>query len=265
MKKKKNTLLWEIKGKNIQSPCYVFGTMHTTDSRAFREIGLLKKAVDRCDAFAAEYDLDQTDPNDLAQAMLLEDEQTLDQLLSPRHFAQLKKIFKRETGHPLKQFIRSKPIMITNLLTEVQLGSDQPLPLDSYLHQYAKNLEKKLLGLESFEGQLNILKSMPIEKQLPTLKQAIKNFKSFRKSIKRMVEVYVEADLLKILKKAKKSASGMRNTLLYDRNYTMADRIAELGQEQSLFAAIGSGHLGGQKGVLNLLKQKGFEVKPAKY
>lgn len=262
MKKKKNTLLWEIKGEQIEAPCYVFGTMHTTDSRAFNTIGTLKKKIEQCDAFAAEYNLDQTDAGELNQAMLLADGQTLDQLLSPRHFSQLKKIFKRETGYPLKRFIRSKPIMISNLLTEVQLGSDQPLPLDSYLHQYAKNLDKTILGIESFEGQLDILKNMPIDKQLPSLKQSIKNFKNFRKSVKKMVELYVEGDLMKILKKAKKSASSMRNTLLYDRNYTMADRIAEMGQEQSLFTAIGAGHLGGKKGVLNLLKQKGFELIP---
>lgn len=262
MKKRKNSLLWEIKNEQLQAPCYLFGTMHTTDSRAFSNIGVLKKKIEQCDAFAAEYDLDQTNTSELSEAMLLEDGQTLDQLLSPRHFSQLQKIFKRETGYPLKQFIRSKPIMIGNLLTEVQLGNDQPLPLDSYLHQYAKGLDKTILGIESFEGQLNILKNMPVEKQLPSLKQTIKNFRSFRKGIKRMVELYVEGDLMKILKKAKKSASNMRNELLYDRNYTMTDRILEMGQEQALFTAIGAGHLGGQKGVLNLLKQKGCVLNP---
>ena len=41
----------------------------------------------------------------------------------------------------------------------------------------------------------------------------------------------------------------------------MADKIAEIISEKSLFAAIGAGHLGGKKGVLYLLKKKGFELR----
>jgi uncharacterized protein YbaP (TraB family) len=42
----------------------------------------------------------------------------------------------------------------------------------------------------------------------------------------------------------------------------MADKIAEIISKKSLFAAIGAGHLGGKKGVLYLLKKKGFLLKP---
>ncbi|MGB0863917.1 MAG: TraB/GumN family protein [Saprospiraceae bacterium] len=35
-------------------------------------------------------------------------------------------------------------------------------------------------------------------------------------------------------------------------------------QEQTLFCAIGAGHLSGKKGVLKLLKDKGYKVKPVK-
>ena len=70
---------------------------------------------------------------------------------------------------------------------------------------------------------------------------------------------------MKILKKVKKTAGSMRDALLYDRNIIMADRIEELGSQSSLFAAIGAGHLGGKKGVLRLLKQKGCEIIPVNY
>jgi uncharacterized protein YbaP (TraB family) len=44
----------------------------------------------------------------------------------------------------------------------------------------------------------------------------------------------------------------------------MANRIAEFTNQHTIFAAIGAGHLGGKKGVLRLLKKKGFTVKPIK-
>jgi uncharacterized protein YbaP (TraB family) len=87
------------------------------------------------------------------------------------------------------------------------------------------------------------------------------NFGRYRRNLKRTAELYMESDLSKITKKAKSTAAGMRKLLLYDRNILMANKITEIASEKSLFAAIGAGHLGGKKGVLYLLKKKGFELR----
>jgi uncharacterized protein YbaP (TraB family) len=97
--------------------------------------------------------------------------------------------------------------------------------------------------------------------QLKGLKDMALNFGRYRRNLKRTAELYMESDLSKITKKAKSTAAGMRKLLLYDRNILMADKIAEIASEKSLFAAIGAGHLGGKKGVLYLLKKKGFGVR----
>jgi uncharacterized protein YbaP (TraB family) len=60
----------------------------------------------------------------------------------------------------------------------------------------------------------------------------------------------------------KKNAKGLRKMMLYHRNEVMAGRIAALARQQSLFAAIGAGHLLGGKGVLRLLKKEGLKVVP---
>jgi hypothetical protein len=44
----------------------------------------------------------------------------------------------------------------------------------------------------------------------------------------------------------------------------MSDRISNFAKQNTIFVAIGAGHLSGQKGVLNLLKQNGFSVNPIK-
>jgi uncharacterized protein YbaP (TraB family) len=41
----------------------------------------------------------------------------------------------------------------------------------------------------------------------------------------------------------------------------MAHRLNLMVREQSLFAAIGAGHLAGEKGVLRLLKKQGLKLK----
>jgi uncharacterized protein YbaP (TraB family) len=54
----------------------------------------------------------------------------------------------------------------------------------------------------------------------------------------------------------------MRKLLLYERNTIMAERFAEIARQESLFCAVGAGHLSGKKGLLRLLKKEGFKVRP---
>ncbi len=262
---KSDTLVWEIKGDNIKSPSYIFGTMHVQDDKAFKNIDFIENLISQSNSFAAEYDLGIEDPESFHQAILLEDGLTLSSLLSSKTYQKLAVLFKKETSLDLADFDRHKPVMVINMLTGAQFANDRHVSLDQHLYDFAKNKGLNLLGIESFDSQVEVLKKMPLKDQLKSLKEMATHFERFRRNIKKTTEIYIEADLQKLLKKVKKTAGSMRSLLLYDRNVIMADRIAALAQENSLFAAIGAGHLAGKKGVLRLLKMKGLQVTPIFY
>jgi uncharacterized protein YbaP (TraB family) len=77
-----------------------------------------------------------------------------------------------------------------------------------------------------------------------------------------MTTLYLEGDIQKLYKATKKGSGKLRKILLFNRNKIMANRIDQFAKEETFFAAIGAGHLGGEKGVLRLLKLKGWKVKP---
>ena len=52
-----------------------------------------------------------------------------------------------------------------------------------------------------------------------------------------------------------------QKALITDRNKNMADRIDLLMKKQSIFIAVGAAHLGGEEGLVNLLKRKGYTLK----
>jgi uncharacterized protein YbaP (TraB family) len=54
----------------------------------------------------------------------------------------------------------------------------------------------------------------------------------------------------------------MRSALIYRRNQHMARAFADIAREKPLFCAVGAGHLPGGKGMLRLLKQRGFRIEP---
>ena len=51
-------------------------------------------------------------------------------------------------------------------------------------------------------------------------------------------------------------------SLITDRNERMAEKAKELLQSKRVFIAVGAAHLGGDLGLLNLLKRKGYTIKP---
>ncbi len=262
MKKKKQTLLWKIEGKKISGNAYVFGTMHVKDRRAFGFKEQVEQAILQCDSFASEFNLEEANHNLTATSMDLPNGQTLEDLISPKKYKKIKKVFFKQTSLDLDLLKHSKPMVVFNILSEAILSSDMQDSLDVYLWKFAKENEKVTLGIETLEEQLAIMEKISIEYQLKSLLTIAKSFKKFRKQTLKLTEYYENGQVQELYKASKKSLGPMRNIILYDRNYIMADRIAKLCQEQSIFTTIGAGHLPGKKGVLRLLKGKGFKVKP---
>ncbi len=262
MKKKKKTLLWKIDNAEKVKPSYVFGTMHVRDQRAFKYKELVESKILECDSFAAEINLEEIDQLFVADSMDLPENQTLSTILKPKVYTKIDKIFSKLVGVPLIHFDKSQPLLISNIITERLLSSDMPLSLDATLHQFAIQNEKITLGIESFEEQIEILSKIPLDFQTKSLIWMAKNFQKFRKQLMKMTADYETADIQKLYKSAKKNAKSLRKILLFDRNLIMAKRIGVMAKEQSIFVAIGAGHLGGQKGVLRLLKKEGFKISP---
>ncbi len=261
-KKKKNTLLWKIEGEKVQAPCYLFGTMHVKDKRAFLSNDVLLKKIEKCSVFAAEFDLAEVDASKIAQSMRLPQGQGLSDLLRPKYYAKLDVILQKNCGIALKALEHNKPLLILNLLTEAQFKADRPEALDHFLYEFAKEKGLQTTGIETFDEQLNILGKIPLHEQMRSLIWTIKNIKSFRRQLKKTADLYAKMDLNRLNKAVKRQAKGMRKPLLYERNKLMANRIGKIIKKDATFIAIGAGHLSGGKGVLRLLKKKGFNVKP---
>lgn len=241
---------------------YLFGTMHVRDQRAFGYLPIVQEKILACEVYAAELNLDEIDQQIMAEAMDLDGDVVLSDLLKAKVYKRLERLFIEQTGLPLSYFEGSQPIMITNLLTESVLAKDAPHSLDATLWKFAQSQEKITIGIETFEEQLAIMDKITLDYQVKGLSDMVRNFKKFKKQLKELTVLYQEGALRKLYKRTKKQAGPLRKLMIYNRNYIMAERIIQLAEEKSLFAAVGAGHLEGAKGVLRLLKKGGFRCVP---
>ena len=62
----------------------------------------------------------------------------------------------------------------------------------------------------------------------------------------------------------KSGLGGFMDLMLYDRNRNWVETIKVQSAKEASFYAVGAGHLGGEEGVIALLRKAGFTVKPIK-
>lgn len=262
---KKNSLIWEITSKESGAVSYLMGTMHVRDARAFNWLAMARYYIDECDFFATEFDFMEADPEAFAAAMRMPEGASLQQFLPRNAWKQLDFLAQKKLGADAAALQFQHPMAVSTLLTTASMAEEMTISLDETLYRYAKDGGKTTLGVESFEDQIDTLKSIPFEQHIKGLAWLLKNQNRHQRRLKKMMLDYTAGNLQSLYKAAKKDAKGMRKILLYRRNKRMARRFAEIAEQQTLFCAVGAGHLPGGKGMLRLLKKKGFRVKPVHY
>ena len=80
------------------------------------------------------------------------------------------------------------------------------------------------------------------------------------RQLKSLIDLYNKEDILTLYKRSIRSLGSIKKTLLTDRNEAMANRIIQIHEENPALITFGAGHLAGQKGVLKLLKSKGYKI-----
>lgn len=234
--------------------------MHVKDQRVFYLVDQLKDYIDQCDAFATEIELQGIQPN--PQDFLIPNGQLLHHFLDYKKFSKWKKIMEKAFDLNLDHFVQQMPLLTISMISETMMAAEKEVPLDKFLSEYASSKEKTLLGVENFQEHMNVLQRIPIEFQVKALGAVLRNVSNYRKSIKLMTAYYLRQDIFKLYKAAKQSLQDSRKVMLYERNFKMADSINDMMKDHSVFVAVGAGHLAGKYGLIKLLKDKGYRLKP---
>ena len=170
-------------------------------------------------------------------------------------------------------------------------------PLDMYLQNRARRNQQKVMGLETVEEQMTALNSTPIEKQARELYNYIKAKNTQQDSLEMiqtdisqksdttvldfetnpmetLISLYLTENIDLLHDQiSKEFENEMYQSLIVKRNLVMVKRMEEqMNQKQSkadrkskkhvIFAAVGAGHLGGEKGMVNLLREAGYTLTP---
>ena len=273
-----NALLWEISGKKLQNPSYLYGTIHLIPRADYFLSEKTKEVFKKASHVAFEIDLEET--MDIAglmpmmMKMYMNNDTTLRDLLTQEEYTEVKAHFDK-IGLPLGFLERIKPMFLSMLASEdvaASMGkgqSKEESSTTSYefeLLAMAQEQKKDVAGLETAAYQMSMFDSIPYKAQAKMLVDAINSEDtSGNDEFARMVEMYKNQDIQGMQSMMSDSEDGLgkyEDLLLVGRNRNWIPVMEGMMRENITFFAVGAGHLGGKQGVVNLLREQGYTLTP---
>lgn len=263
-----SALLYEVSGKGLKKPSYLFGTIHLICPADFYLPDALKAKVRSCEQLVLELDFD--DPNFMAemqQNIMLPDGQHLKQFMRPGAYDTLDKWMLENYKVGIDPMGKMRPVGLMSMLF-LNFLQCTPESYETRLSQLAAENKKPVVGLETAQQQFEVFDKLGFEAQAHMLVDLIKKKESAMKEFSEMVALYKKQDsegLSLLMSKSEYSMEGMEEELLVKRNQNWIGKIGLLMAEKSSFIAFGAAHLGGEKGVVKLLQAAGYTVKPVRF
>ena len=265
-----NSLLWKIEGEQLNSPSYLYGTIHLIDSEDYFLPVAFEKAFNDAENIVFEIDMNELDDMgqlmSLLPKMMMADDKSLKDLLSEEDYNFVDDFFQKK-GLPLFFMEKIKPLLLSVFAeADVTPEAFQGGEFKSYEFEFQKMAQennKTVMGLETIDYQISIFDSIPYKDQADMLITSLKSKNDDASQMDQFVKLYKEQNINELYAATKtEDYSRFEDILLNNRNRNWIPIMEGMMKEKSSLFAVGAGHLGGKKGVLNLLKKAGYTITP---
>ena len=267
--KDENTLLWKITGPGMDKPSYLFGTIHVICKDDAVVSPMLRKAIKESDEIYFEVDMDNMFEMLMAvRKMKMRGDTTLKDLLTEKDYEKVRSFFSgKRSILPFSVLETYKPILAASTLESSSMGCESTA-MEQVIMMEANFYDKEIKGLESLSYQASILDSIPYKLQAEQLVEYIDRINSGDTShneLDEMFKAYKDQDLNKLetlLMSTDAGISAFADIMLYNRNRNWVVKLKNILKKKRMVIAVGAGHLPGENGVINLLRNAGYKLTP---
>ena len=272
--KKYPSLLWEITGNGIKKPSYLIGTMHVSSKLAFNLPDSFYIAIKNAQMVALETnpetwqeDMSQFNINTEVYGSAYNSYSSM-----PNDYLTINTLKFYKYDNKIQRSLVSNPSTINNLLYRsygnASSDFEEDTYLDMYIFQCGKKWGKKTAGVENYGESMKLM----AEAYKDAARDKSKKERSYGDnddaySADKLQEAYRSGnlDLLDSINKYNSFSAAFDEKFLYKRNEIQAnsmDSIIKSGT--TLFVGVGAAHLPGDRGVIEILRHRGYKLRPVK-
>jgi uncharacterized protein len=269
-KSKGTSFLWEIQSEKGNS--YLLGSVHLLKKEHYPLKKIIEDSFDQSDVLVLEIDL-SGDKAIKAGLYMLEkgkypEGETLKDNISEETY-QLLEDKAKTMGMNLEWLNKWKPWMAALHILEgklMNLGYSPMHGIDMYFLNKSQG-KKEIQGLETVELQVGLFENFSKEESEKFLLSTIMEADQLEKEMDKMITAWSTGDV-EIMEKANAETireypelEAFYKKLNDDRNVRMVEKIISLLKtDKKYFIVVGAMHMIGKNGIVQLLKNKGYNV-----
>lgn len=264
------SFLWEIQSE--QGNSYLLGSVHLLKKEHYPLKKVIENAFAECDVLVLEIDLSGDKLLKAGMMMLqkgiYQGEETLADNISTKTY-QLVSDKLKTMDMDIEGFKKSKPWMVAMTVLEkklIQLGFNPMYGIDLYFLRKAEG-KKEIKGLETVEFQLSLFENFSREENEKFLLSTILEADKLEKEMDKMITAWSTGDESAMEKTMMESIREYPELMSFykklndDRNVRMVEQIISfLKTGKKHFIVAGAAHMAGKNGIVQLLKNKGYNI-----
>lgn len=267
-------IFWKISRPGSDKTSYLLGTHHLIEKDSIPASEKILSYVSKVETVVGELEMNNMLAKQfkLLQAGVMKDS-SMSQLLTPDEYQLVDAALREVVGKGLDKLGKLKPAMLSMFYAAMLYKKENNLSketegVDVEVQKIAKKSKKNIIGLETVEQQIDILlNSKTLKEQATELVLAVKDKDKSIKSMRKLNEIYLKGDIEQFIKLSKEDGQmddEDLDVLCYQRNINWMKTFSGLLSEKSCFIAVGCMHLVGEKGLIQLLRNNGYQVEAVK-
>lgn len=260
------TFMWRV--QNESTTVYLVGSVHALTEDSYPLPAAMELAFDDAQTLMFEIDLDEMAAAafQMLAAGSLQDGRTLEEVVGPKTWTAF--VARIESmGLQPGLFRTMKPWMAAVTLTAFEMSNAGYLSsagLDTYFTERAKEAGKERLALETVEFQVGLFAELTPEQSLAFLDYTLEDLETVVPELDSVARSWRAGDvpeLEKLLLEGFEEFPEIFSKMVTDRNRAWVAPIEELlFGHQNAMVVVGSLHLVGEEGVVELLRKRGYTV-----
>lgn len=262
---KGETLMWRVDdGKNS---IYLLGSIHAASPELYPIKPVILDAFDKSSALVVELKLGDVEPMKIMNKAIYKDTMTLEKAVSEENYKMFVDFFAKH-NMPALVYNKFKPWFAVLTMVNLDMaegGIEADLGIDMFFLDRADSLKMDVKEIETIDRQLQVFDSFEDNSE-SFIQYTLKEAEQTDEMVKEMLIAWKNGDIKTLEKQimiddADEGMKKIMYELIDKRNYEMSDKIEKYLQdsENKYFVIVGSGHLIGENGIINIL------AKNAKY
>jgi uncharacterized protein len=265
----RKNFLWKVRSDT--TTVYLLGSVHFMKKEIYPLNRKIEEAFEKAELLVVEAnvnDVGKIDVGKLIETAFYTGDDTLEKHVSAETYELVKKEFEG-LGFPIWIINKQKPWFLALSCTSLELmkqGFDPTYGLDMHFLNEASG-KKRIKELESVDYQIHLLSGFSDSEQEAFLRYTLKEIHSVDKEVDQVVNAWKNGDE-KGMEAVTRGAfqdnatiASVYGKLIHERNRNMASKIEEyLHTGETYFVVVGAAHLIGNRGILELLRMRGYTV-----